>query len=238
MSPAATGGTANATITIVRAPRVHPLALYRDAPASVRVHVWLRWQTCPFWEVARAAPVEGSVLEIGCGHGLLATSLALDSRRREVLGIDVDIRKIWGALCAARNATLVGANLRFDQAAPGHLPAGPWDCIAIADVLYLLDPRNQRQLLQECAARLAPKGTLLIKEMALRPRWKFRWNVLQETISVRWLGLTLWERHPFTFVPPAELARWLRQAGLEVEFRSLDAGYLHPHLLLVGRRLD
>ncbi|MGH9157488.1 MAG: hypothetical protein ACRD1K_17010, partial [Acidimicrobiales bacterium] len=70
------------------------LSLYRDAPAPVRAHLALRWATCPFPAVAAEVPATGSVLEVGCGHGLLSTYLALGGPGRLVTGIDPDAGRI------------------------------------------------------------------------------------------------------------------------------------------------
>jgi hypothetical protein len=67
------------------------------------------------------------------------------------------------------------------------------------------------------------------------PRWKFRWNQAQETLSTRVLGITA-SGGGLHFVPPATMSGWLDDAGLETTSRPLDRGYPWPHHLLVGRR--
>lgn len=204
------------------------LALYRDAPMAARAHVRVRWATCPMRAVAAAVPLDGRVLEVGCGHGLLSNYLALESATRDVHGIDVDGPKIEAAVEAGRESGAV-----FSTVAPGRLPDGPWDAVAIVDVLYLLSEDQQRALLRSCAAALAPGGVLVVKEMAPTPRWKAGWNRLQETLAVRLLGITEGQG-TFTFVPPAQLAAWMVDDGLAVSQRSLHKGYPHPHHLVVG----
>jgi hypothetical protein len=54
-------------------------------------------------------------------------------------------------------------------------------------------------------------GRLLLKEVDVRPRWKFRRCVLQETLSVRLLGLTLGGE--FAFASKDEMRGVLEAAG-------------------------
>lgn len=207
------------------------LGLYRDESRATRIHTAIRWRTCPFVAVAGSIPRRGRVLEVGCGHGLFSTLLAVESPSREVVGTDVDGDKIQAA---QRVAARSGRHLHFLASPPGELPEGAWDAIAIVDVLYLIDAAGEESLLRNLATRLAPGGVLVVKEMAHQPRWKFRVARLQERISVQVLGIT--EGEELTFVPPDQLAHWMEDAGLVVEQRRLDRRYLHPHHLLVGRR--
>ncbi len=212
------------------------LALYRDAPLAVRAHVRVRWATCPLQAVAAAIPAAGRVLEVGCGHGLLANYLALEPHTggtapRQVHGIDIDGPKIE----AARRAG-VASGASFSDTEPGLLPDGPWDAVAIVDVLYLLAEAEQRNLLRAGAATLAPGGVLVVKEMSPAPRWKATWNKVQETVAVRLLGITE-GGGGFTFLPPEVLAAWMAADGLSVHHRGLHKGYPHPHHLVVGTKI-
>jgi 2-polyprenyl-3-methyl-5-hydroxy-6-metoxy-1,4-benzoquinol methylase len=212
-------------------PQKRVLSLYRGAPAMVRAHVAVRWATCPFPAVAAQLPASGRILEVGCGHGLLSLFLALSSSDRSITGIDVDDDKVAAAQAAAAGA---GLDASFETVAGGALPEGPWAGIGIVDVLYLLSADDQATLLRSCADALAPGGVLIVKEMALVPRWKARWNTLQETAAVKILGLT--EGDELTFLPPAQLAAAMVDGGLTVRHRPIHRGYPHPHHLLVGRK--
>lgn len=210
------------------------LGLYADAGAAARAHVRVRWYSCPFPAIAAEVPRSGHILEVGCGHGLMGAFLALESPARSVRGIDVAPGKVRGAKSAAERARGLGADLEFACVEPGELPPGPWEAIVIVDVLYLLDEAAQLSLLEHCAGLLAPGGVLAVKEMSTRPRWKFRWNQLQETLAVRLFHIT--RGGSFTFLPPTTLERAMRELGLRVCSRRLDRGRPHPHYLLVGRR--
>jgi 2-polyprenyl-3-methyl-5-hydroxy-6-metoxy-1,4-benzoquinol methylase len=208
------------------------LRAYRAAPLGDRLHVVVRWLSCPFPPVVEALPSAGRVLEVGCGHGLFSGYLARRSPRLQVHGVDIDADKI---AVAAASAPLAGGRLDFAVGDSGSVPDGPWDAVVLVDVLYLLDEAAQRALLKSCAAVLAPGGVLVVKDMATRPRWKARWNAMQEALSVRVLKITAGSPE-FVFTDPDERARWLVAAGLrDVRERRLDRGRVHPHHLLVGR---
>lgn len=212
------------------------LSLYRDAPIPVRAHVRVRWATCPLRAVTAQLPPVGRVLDVGCGHGLLSVHAALSAPGRSVLGVDVDGRKVEHARAAAARARdQRGVDCHIAVAPPGQLPEGPWDGVAIVDVLYLLDADAQRRLVVDCARRLAPGGVLAVKEMALDPPWKFRWNKAQETLAVRVLGITKGGGR-LTFVGPSTIGDWMAAAGLAVSHLPLQRGYLHSHHLVLGRR--
>ena len=208
------------------------LALYRRAPASVRAHVWGRWVSCPFRQIEPAVPREGRVLEVGCGYGLFSCHLALASKARDVLGIDVDLRKIVHARFAAEQARSTGATCDFHLMPPGELPDGPWDAIVIVDVLYLLDPDAQAGLLHSCAEQLALGGRLVVKEVGANPTWKARWNAVQEFMAVKVLGITSGEQ--LTFLEPDVLGAWMEKDDRVVTHKPIDRGYPHPHHLIVG----
>lgn len=208
------------------------LDLYRRLPLAARLHTTIRWWTAPFRAVEAAVPRRGRVLEIGCGHGLFAAYAACAAGGREVLGTDIDVDKIALAQQAARP---LAPRLHFAPATSGEVPAGPWDAVVVLDVLYLLPAEAQRDLLTACAAQLAPGGVLLVKEMAQSPAWKARWNRIQETLAVKVLRIT--EGHDFDFVPTEQVCRWLTDAGLAVQVQPLDRARLHPHQLVVARRL-
>ena len=210
------------------------LSLYNSAPKAVRAHVWTRWASCPFRRVEAAVPTSGRILEVGCGYGVFSCHLALASHQRQVLGVDVDLRKVVHAQFAAKRAAARGATCEFHLAPPGEVPDGPWDAIVVVDVLYLLDADEQAGLLHTCAEQLSLGGVLIVKEMATSPSWKARWNQLQETMAVKVLNLTA--GNELTFLEPSAIGAWMREDGLVVTHQPLDHGYPHPHHLVVGAR--
>jgi 2-polyprenyl-6-hydroxyphenyl methylase/3-demethylubiquinone-9 3-methyltransferase len=177
-------------------------------------------------EVVARAPELGRLLEVGCGHGLFANACALRSGELQVLGLDPSPAKIRAALAS------VGArsNVRFREGRLESLGEGGFDCVAILDVLYLVPRAQWPEFLRSCRDALRPGGQLLLKEVAPRPRWKFYRCLLQETLSVKLLGLTL--GGAFAFAGPSELRGVLEAAGFsQVKTTDLGRGYMTPHVL-------
>jgi 2-polyprenyl-3-methyl-5-hydroxy-6-metoxy-1,4-benzoquinol methylase len=210
------------------------LDVYGDEARGDRVHVRTRWWTAPLAEVERATPVQGRVLEIGCGHGLLSLYLALSSPARRVVGVDIDRDKIAVARRAAERLDEGEAHVSFLAVEPGELPEGPFGAVVICDVLYLLGPHARTELIEASAGRLGPDGVLLIKEAARTPRWKGLLTVAQEHLATSVLRIT--EGDSVDFADPDQFAAQLTGLGFASETRRVDRGYPHPHVLLTARR--
>ena len=202
------------------------LALYEDLGAGVRLHTRIRAYTCPMDALVARVPREGRMLEVGCGHGLFANEAALSRPALRVLGVDLSPSKIaWAARTAAGRD-----NVEFRVQPVGEVPETAFDAVAVVDVLYLVPRAEWPEFLRACRLRLRAGGRLLLKEMALRPRWKLYRCVMQEMLSVRLLGIT--HGHAFAFEPEERMRALLADAGFETAaVTRLDRGYLTPHLL-------
>lgn len=167
------------------------LALYDDSPPAERLFVRARALLSDLPVLERHAPRAGRIMDLGCGHGLVANLLALGSAERAVRGVDIAPEKI----AAARRTLGNRPNIRFDVADATALAAdgeeaGSYAAIAVADVFYLLPPDDQRALIGTCHALLQPGGVFLWKSQVRRPRWKYAITWGQE-----WLMTTLGPTH-------------------------------------------
>ena len=212
------------------------LALWDDAPLGDRFHTRARWWTAPFAALEREVPTEGDVLEVGCGHGVFSTYLALTSPGRRVVGVDIDADKIALARRAATNLRPGEADVEFRVSPSGEVPRndGGWDAIVFADVLYLLTKERREALLAECADALAPGGVLVVKEVDTTPPVKARIAQLQEVVATRVLRIT--DGDALDFPSSEELEGVLDGLGLAPRSARIDHGYLHPHCVVLGTR--
>ena len=177
----------------VRVARRAVYDVFRGAGRSMKLYLRLKFRMCPILRIEAYVPDGGDVLDLGCGNGLFAAILKLGSPDRRIIGIDLDARKIT----AARRSlgTLRGVDFRLGDIVSASYPKT--GACTIIDVLYLLPVETQNAILKKCAEALPAGGALILKEMDLAPRWKYAWNAVQETISVKIVGFTLGSRFHF-----------------------------------------
>lgn len=210
------------------------LDAYRDAPRGDRFHVKVRWLTCPIAAVEKQVPLSGRVLDVGCGHGLVSLYLAVCSADRDVVGVDIDEHKIDLARGAAKHLGEGAGSVEFHTVEPGVLPEGTFDVVVINDVLYLLGAELRRSIIDACIDRVAPGGTILIKETDRVPRWKAALAHAQEWVSTKVTRIT--KGAELDYASSADFVAQLEARGLTAKSQRLDKGYLHPHVLVTGRR--
>jgi SAM-dependent methyltransferase len=188
-----------------------------------------RWFGTPFRAVAARVPRAGTVLDIGCGFGVLAALLALDAPAREVIGLDVDARKI------ARGRAWYGhlRNLRLEDAG-GHDVWPSCDAVVFHDVLHHLGDADDA--LRRAARALRPGGVVVVKENDVEPPWKHAVSTLVERVAV---GSGRTHSAPVRFRPRAAWCAALEAAGLRVDHAShlvTREGFFVPHSLFVATR--
>ena len=197
-----------------------------------RLHLAGRLSSAPWARVVGSFALDGdSLLDVGCGPGLLAYLLESRGYGGSYLGADPDERKV------VRARAWLGESSRrvFRALGVEGVEERGFDQAAIVDVLYLVSPPGRAALVAEVVSRLAPGGRVVVLTSGGGPRWKRAVDRMQERLAVAVLGLTRG-----AVVAPcdgAEVAALLSQAGfLDVRVEDAGAGYLHGFELVSGRR--
>lgn len=145
---------------------------------------------------------EGSrVLDIGCGYGAVARSIATRVPGSVVVGVEMDP----GRLAQAR-AGVVPPNLSFVEAdATKKLPDGPWDTVVLSNVLEHIE---DRVAFLASIVKLAQPKQVLIRVPLFERDWKV---ALGEDLGVDYFS------DPTHFIEhsPEELTKEVNLAGLE-----------------------
>jgi 2-polyprenyl-3-methyl-5-hydroxy-6-metoxy-1,4-benzoquinol methylase len=208
---------------------VRLLAQYPDVGFRPRFYLHVRWRICPFDRVLRFVPERGRLLDIGCGSGLWLSYLALERAGLSLEGVDPDPRKLALAARSRAGAPTLHEGTALD------LPEGPFDCISIFDVLYLVPDPVKREILARCLGALAPGGTVVVKELDTTPKWKLFPSMLEEFLAVKVARITHGDR--LHFQPIEALAAEAEGLGFaDVAVTRVDAGYPHPHVVMTARR--
>ncbi len=129
----------------------------------------------------RLLPLQGDILDLGCGYGYITLMLMLCSDDRNLTGVDYDEDKIL----VAENSYLINKRIRFVHADVMLFDITPSDGILLGDTLHYLTPEDQQTLLARCAGALKPGGVLLIREADAGMQRKHRRSKLTEFFSTR-----------------------------------------------------
>jgi len=157
-----------------------------------------------------AKPLAGlSILDIGCGGGLLCEPLA--SLGAEVTGIDPGAATIEAA---SRHAAATGLDIRYRRAFAEDLVGedARFDIVLAMEVVEHVPDLGD--FLAAACSLVAPGGLLFAATLNRTPKAYLLAIVAAEYV-LGWLprGTHDWRK----FVRPSELARELRRSGLEVE---------------------
>jgi 2-polyprenyl-3-methyl-5-hydroxy-6-metoxy-1,4-benzoquinol methylase len=163
---------------------------YQDAGFLTRVLVAARPQICPLEPLLAWIPPEASVLDVGCGVGLLSISIAATSTPRLIHGIDINSRALRIAQSAARRvASITGVAITFSavQDFP-EWPAELFDVVCMVDVAHHVPKALWPRLYRAAAARVRDRGLLLYKDMAPNPWWCGAGNRVHDLIlAQQWI---------------------------------------------------
>jgi 2-polyprenyl-6-hydroxyphenyl methylase/3-demethylubiquinone-9 3-methyltransferase len=161
------------------------------------------------WIEGRAPLAGKSVLDVGCGGGILAEAMARSGAR--VKGIDLAERPLK---VAELHRLESGVAVEYEAASAEDLAArepARYDVVTCMEVLeHVPDPAST---VRACAALAKPGGQLFFATINRNPK-----SYLFAIVGAEYvLGLLPKGTHDYAkLIKPSELARWCRAGGLEV----------------------
>lgn len=207
------------------------LRLYSEQGFVIRLFVRLRYLLSPLEVLENWVPREGNILDLGCGHGLFTAYMAMRAPSRNILGVDPSSAKIE----VARRTQSTVPNVHYILGnIDDVLKDKPFDTITIVDVLYLLPEARQREILETCHRLLSDSGVLVLKTQDTRPRWRFLWTYMQESVVVG-LGVTLGDKG-LHFMSATKARQILEETGFLVEYHRLPSRIFYPNVVFICRR--
>ena len=173
-------------------------------------------------------PPLGSVLDLGCGRGLLALALLLAGRADHVTGLDLDAGKIGRAAAAA-----TGLAAHFTVADLTATPIPPCDTVLMIDVLSQMPHAAQRDLLGRILA--AGPARIVIRTPDPDRGWRSVVGIAAEHLRRR-LGADRAGTRAVAPLPLRDLAGIVEPAGYRVAIMPCWAGTPLANVLFLAER--
>jgi 2-polyprenyl-6-hydroxyphenyl methylase/3-demethylubiquinone-9 3-methyltransferase len=163
------------------------------------------------WIDQLAGLASKQVLDVGCGGGILSEAMA--GKAKHVTGIDLAARPLGVARLHAMEEGV--ANLEYREIAAEALAAerpGQYDVITCMEMLeHVPDPGS---IVRACHTLVRPGGWVFFSTLNRNPK-----SFLFAIVGAEYvLNLLPRGTHEYArFIKPSELARWCREAGLELQ---------------------
>jgi 2-polyprenyl-6-hydroxyphenyl methylase / 3-demethylubiquinone-9 3-methyltransferase len=180
--------------------------------------------------IDQLASIKGKrVVDVGCGGGILAESMA--RRGASVLGIDLADKPLKVAQLHAMEAGV--ANLDYRSVAVETLAAeqaGQFDVVTCMEMMeHVPDPSS---VVQACANLVKPGGWVFFSTINRNPK-SFLFAIVGAEYVLKLLPKGTHEYG--RFIRPAELARWIREAHLDLaQFKGMEYNPLTGRYWLSG----
>jgi 2-polyprenyl-3-methyl-5-hydroxy-6-metoxy-1,4-benzoquinol methylase len=199
------------------------LQIINDYPLIFpRLYNYLRILILPITKIAKYVPEVCTVLDVGCGYGLLDFWLAKTSPKRNVIGSELQENRV-------KIASLISEkydNVRFFQK---NLLEGDnqdnIDCILMIDFLHHVSYSDQNQVLERVANMLPKDGRLIVKDMDTLPRFKYYWNLVHDKLITGF--------DPLYFIGSQDLKNKIESYGFSVTLAKKISHPLYAHYILV-----
>jgi 2-polyprenyl-6-hydroxyphenyl methylase/3-demethylubiquinone-9 3-methyltransferase len=162
------------------------------------------------WIDARSPVADQRLLDVGCGGGILAESMA--QRGATVTGIDMG----EGPLSVARLHQLEsGVEVEYRRVTVEELAKEQPEAFDVVCCLEMLEHvPDPGAVIKACAAMTRPGGNLYFSTINRNPK-AFLFAIVGAEHILRLLPAGTHEYKKF--ICPSELAQWLRDAGLQLE---------------------
>ena len=182
---------------------------------------------CPFECVLPWIPQNATVLDVGCGAGLVLGLLASTGRIAQAVGIDADVEALKRAVRMAERMQLAHLEFRYTPA-PADWPTAWFDCVLLIDVLHHIAPLAQDSFLLNALDRVRPRGRFVYKDMASRPVFHALANRAHDLLMAQqWIH----------YIAPAQVIQLAASRGFVLTHRRHVRRYWYAHDLLVFDRI-
>lgn len=145
-----------------------------------RIFLFLRSFLLDYRLIAAHIPLGSSILDIGCGYGIMPNYLAISDPASSVKGVDIDS----GRIAKARETVGDRKNISFDVADISQADISSFNVVLMIDMLHYFPYEEQERIIETMGTRIRSGGRLIFRDPDTKPLWRFYWNRMHETIMV------------------------------------------------------
>jgi uncharacterized protein (DUF2062 family) len=157
----------------------------------------------------------GSLLDIGCGQGLMLALLAETGRFERLVGIEMRPHRARLARAA------LGTDAEIIEADARSASLDRFRVVLLFDVLHLMSEADQDALVSTAAEALEPGGVILVREVDAAGGWRFRAVRAGNRLTALFSGVGL---QAFTFRSLAGWRECFSRHGLDTAVVPASAG--------------
>jgi 1-acyl-sn-glycerol-3-phosphate acyltransferase len=176
-------------------------------------------------------PLQGKILDIGCGYGFMSYMLHFLSEERYITGVDFDEEKIE----TANHCYLKTDNINFICADVVKYSFDTHDAFIISDVLHYLQPDEQELLLQKCINNLAPHGVIIVRDGDTELAQRQKGTALTEFFSTKAIGFNKTSGKPLSFLSSSHIREVAAKYGASVE--QIDNTRYTSNVIFIIRKI-
>ncbi|MDO8518579.1 MAG: class I SAM-dependent methyltransferase [Deltaproteobacteria bacterium] len=197
------------------------LELYATASSAGffdRSFIRARAAMLPILQLDRTVPRSGKIIEIGCGHGLITNYLALSSPKREMIGVDVDVKRIEIARATIKTRT----NIKFLKGYFQDFDFRDADMVILFGVLCVIPFPQWSGLFASIRQSLKEGGSLLLHDVKKEKTLGY-WIHEKKEDLFRIFRITQGEG--FFVLEPDQLEKFIAEAHFKATPFSLNVPY-------------
>ncbi len=158
-------------------------------------------------------PLQGRILDLGCGYGFMSYMLHYLSVDRTVTGVDYDEDKI----ATAAHCYQKDDSISFVHADVTQYNFTEQDVIIISDVLHYLQPAQQEALLTRCIANISAGGMVIVRDGDTELKGRHKGTALTEFFSTKAVGFNKTAVGGLSFISGSKIKEIAKDHGATVE---------------------
>jgi 2-polyprenyl-3-methyl-5-hydroxy-6-metoxy-1,4-benzoquinol methylase len=173
-------------------------------------------------------PDEGRILDVGCGFGLFAAYFGQTERRRRIVGVDPNARRIDLARRVASELGLSSHEFRVGDVRSASIE-GPFHAAYVLDVMHHVPACDQEAVLAQLRDLLVPGGVLLIKDITTEPHLGL---LFTEALDRVMIGM----KEPLAYRHHAAWGEMLTRLGFKVRIVRVPDVLPYPHVVIAATK--